>query len=49
MNQQEINTIMQKELPQLISKEPLIRDFILRTVAEYYATKEETESKIERI
>jgi hypothetical protein len=40
----EIKTIIQQELPDLIAQDPLIRDFILRTVSNYYAGKQETES-----
>jgi hypothetical protein len=49
MTEAEIKAMIQKELPDLIAQEPLIRDFILRTVSNYYAGKQETESKFERI
>jgi hypothetical protein len=49
VNQDEIKGIIQKELPEIIAQDPLIRDFILRTVSNYYAGKPETESKFERI
>ncbi|MGI0483193.1 PD-(D/E)XK nuclease family protein [Geminocystis sp. CENA526] len=49
MTETEIKDIIQQQLPQLISNDPLIRDFILRTVSEYYAPKQETESKFDRI
>ena len=49
MNEVEIKTIIQQKLPELISQDPVIRDFILRTVSNYYAGKEETESKFDRI
>ncbi|WP_017296059.1 PD-(D/E)XK nuclease family protein [Geminocystis herdmanii] len=49
MTETEIKNIIQQQLPELISKDPLIRDFILRTVSEYYAPKQETESKFDRI
>ncbi len=49
MNQLEIKTIIQQELPQLLAGDPNLRDFILRTVSDYYAPKEETESKFDRI
>lgn len=49
MNQSEIKILIQQELPQLIAQDPLIRDFILRTVSDYYAGKQETESKFDRI
>jgi hypothetical protein len=49
MTETEIKTIIQRELPNLIAEEPLIRDFILRTVSNYYAGKQETETKFDRI
>jgi len=49
MTETEIKTIIQQELPNLIANDPLIRDFILRTVSNYYAPKQETESKFDRI
>jgi hypothetical protein len=49
MNEAEIKAIIQQKLPEVISQDPLIRDFILRTVSNYYAGKEETESKFDRI
>jgi len=49
MTETEIKDIIQQQLPELINKDPLIRDFILRTVSEYYSPKHETESKFDRI
>lgn len=49
MEQSEIIILIQQELPRLIAQEPLVREFILRTVSEYYASKPETESKFDRI
>lgn len=49
MNQAEVITLLQQELPQLIAQDPQVRDFVLRTVSEYYAGKAETESKFDRI
>ncbi|MBE9194449.1 DUF3782 domain-containing protein [Synechocystis sp. LEGE 06083] len=49
MQQSEVISLIQQELPKLIAQEPLVRDFILRTVSEYYAGKQETESKFDRI
>jgi hypothetical protein len=49
MTETEIRTIIQQQLPNLIVQDPLIRDFILRTVSDYYAGKQETESKFDRI
>jgi hypothetical protein len=49
MTETKIRTIIQQKLPNLIADDPLIRDFILRTVSNYYAGKQETESKFDRI
>ena len=49
MEQSEVITLIQEELPRLIAQEPLVRDFILRTVSEYYSSNSETESKFDRI
>jgi hypothetical protein len=49
MTEADIKTLIQSELPTLIAQDPLIRDFILRTVSNYYAGKEETESRFDRI
>jgi hypothetical protein len=49
MTPTEIKAIIQQELPQIIAEDPLIRDFILRTVSLYYADKQETDSKFDRI
>lgn len=49
MEQSDVITLIQQELPRLIAQEPQVRDFILRTVSEYYASKSETESKFDRI
>jgi hypothetical protein len=49
MTETEIKKIIQQQLPELISKDPQIRDFILRTVSEYYSPKQETDSKFDRI
>ncbi|BAQ65914.1 PD-(D/E)XK nuclease family protein [Geminocystis sp. NIES-3709] len=48
MTETEIKNIIEQQLPELI-KNPSMRDFILRTVSEYYAPKQETESKFDRI
>ncbi|WP_255611322.1 hypothetical protein [Synechocystis sp. PCC 7339] len=39
MTKAEIKDLIQKELPQLLAQEPLVRDFVLRTVSEYYAPR----------
>ncbi|NJL53876.1 DUF3782 domain-containing protein [bacterium] len=49
MEQSDIIAIIQQELPRLIVQEPQMRDFILRTVSDYYAGKQETESNVDRI
>ncbi|MEB3162797.1 MAG: DUF3782 domain-containing protein, partial [Prochlorothrix sp.] len=49
MNQTEVIALLHQELPQLIAQDPQVRDFILRTVSEYYAGKPETESKFDRV
>ena len=45
----DITNLIREQLPQLIAHEPLVRDFVLRTVSDYYAGKQETESKFDRI
>ena len=49
MTETEFRNLLQQQLPTLISQDASIRDFILRTVSEYYAPKQETESKFDRI
>jgi hypothetical protein len=49
MTETEIKKIIRQQLPELISQDPQIRDFILRTVSEYYTPKQETDSKFDRI
>jgi hypothetical protein len=49
MEQSEVIAIIQQELPGLIAQTPQVRDFVLRTVSEYYAGKQETESKFDRV
>ncbi len=48
MTPAEIKTIIQQQLPIIIAEDANIRDFILRTVSEYYAPKQETESKFDQ-
>ena len=45
----DITNLIREQLPKLIAQEPLVRDFVLRTVSDYYAGKQETESKFDRI
>ena len=49
MEQSDVITLIQQELPRLLAQEPQVRDFILRTVSEYYAGRQETDSKFDRI
>lgn len=49
MNASDLRQTLQEILPNLIAEDPLIRDFVLRTVSNYYAGREETESKFDRI
>ena len=49
MEQSDVIILIQQELPRLIAQEPQVRDFILRTVSEYYAGRQETDSKFDRI
>jgi hypothetical protein len=49
MEQSDVIAIIQQELPGLIAQAPEVRDFVLRTVSEYYAGKQETESKFDRV
>ena len=45
----EIRALIQKELPRAIAEEPAIRDFVLRTVSEYYTPKTEFDQKFDRV
>ncbi len=47
MTPADIKTIIQEQLPIIIAEDATIRDFILRTVSEYYSPKQETESKFD--
>lgn len=49
MNETEIKAIIQQNLPSMLAQDPLVRDFILRTVSNYYTVKSESDSKFERI
>jgi hypothetical protein len=49
MTETEIKELIQQQLPALLGKDPQIRDFILRTVSEYYSPRQETDSKFDRI
>ncbi len=45
----EIREIIQKELPRAIAEEPGMRDFVLRTVSEYYTPRNEFDQKFDRV
>lgn len=47
MTDANLKTLIQRELPQRPTENPLIRDFILRAVSDYYAGKAETESRLD--
>ncbi len=49
MEQADVIAMIQQELPRLMIQEPQVREFILRTVSEYYAGRQETDSKFDRI
>ena len=49
MNETQVKAIIQQQLPHLLAQDPELRGFILRTVSEYYAGKQETESRFDRI
>lgn len=49
MPDSDLKTLIQAELPQLLAEDPAVRDFILRTVSHYYADKQETESRFDRV
>jgi len=46
MVETEIRDLIQRELPHLIAEDPGIRDFILRTVSEYYPTRLDSQTRI---
>jgi len=49
MTETEIKTIIQRELPRIIAEDPTVRDFILRTVSDYYTPKNEFQDRFDRI
>ncbi|MDG2989553.1 DUF3782 domain-containing protein [Candidatus Synechococcus calcipolaris G9] len=49
MEPAEVIAIIQQELPQLVAQDPLVRDFVLRTVSEFYISRHEADSKFDRI
>ena len=49
MVETEIRELIKRELPHLIAEDPGIRDFILRTVSEYYTPRDEFSDRFDRI
>jgi len=49
MTEKEIKTIIKRELPRIIAEDPTVRDFILRTVSDYYTPKNEFQDRFDRI
>ena len=49
MVETEIRDLIRRELPHLIAEDPGIRDFILRTVSEYYTPRDEFSDRFDRI
>ncbi|MGK7929918.1 MAG: PD-(D/E)XK nuclease family protein [Microcystaceae cyanobacterium] len=46
-NSAEIKTLIREQLPSILAEDASIRDFILRTVSEYYSPKQEVDQKFE--
>jgi len=49
MTAEEIKALIHQELPTILRQDRDLRDFVLRTVENYYAGKQETESRFDRI
>ncbi len=49
MTDTEIKTLIQQVLPTILAQDPVIRDFILRTVSNYYSDRPEIDSKFDRV
>jgi hypothetical protein len=49
MTNPELRQTVQDILPELIAEDPAVRDFVLRTVSDYYAGREGTESRFDRV
>ncbi|NES21437.1 MAG: DUF3782 domain-containing protein [Symploca sp. SIO3E6] len=49
MTEEEIKALIHQELPTILQQDRDLRDFVLRTVENYYAGKQETESRFDRI
>lgn len=48
MNPEEIKTLIRQELPNVL-QDPQLRDFVIQSVNQFYAGKQETESRFDRI
>ncbi|MDJ0729187.1 MAG: DUF3782 domain-containing protein [Crocosphaera sp.] len=46
-NSDDIKILIREQLPSILAEDASIRDFILRTVSEYYSPKQETDQKFE--
>jgi hypothetical protein len=49
MTEAEIRELIKRELPRAIATEPAMRDFVLRTVSEYYTPRSEFDLKFDRV
>jgi hypothetical protein len=49
MTEAEIRELIQRELPKAIAQGPAMRDFVLRTVSEYYTPRSEFDQKFDRV
>lgn len=49
MTEAEIRELIQRELPRAIAVEPGMRDFVLRTVSEFYTPRSEFDEKFDRV
>ncbi len=49
MEEQEIKAIITRELPSILRSDGEIRAFVLESVTNYFAGKQETESRFDRI
>ncbi|MEA5470685.1 PD-(D/E)XK nuclease family protein [Spirulina sp. 06S082] len=49
MEEQEIKALIRQELPKIVQEDREVRDFVLRTIENLYAGKQETESRFDRI
>jgi len=49
MTEEEIKALIHQELPTILQQDRDLRDFVLRTVENYYAGKQETENRFDQI